>query len=244
MLIGFLAYETTPEGDTSNVEAKLATSLDLQPARVEACSDEQIVLQILGGETSLFEIIMRRHNQRLYRVAVSILRDWSEAEDVMQASYVRAYQHLAQFAGRAKFVTWLTRITVHEALGRLQQRTRVRSFDATIESASYNPEMVRSHTPDPEHQASFRELAQVLGRAVLSLPRKYRTVVLLRDLEERSTAETAARLEITEETVKIRLHRARAMLRQQIAARVRSNHFSKRQSGAGCASPHRSRWLV
>jgi RNA polymerase sigma-70 factor (ECF subfamily) len=193
----------------------------------EGWSDEQIVVQVLSGSTYLFEIIVRRHTQRLYRVALGILGDWSEAEDVMQASYVRAYQHLSQFAGRARFATWLTRITVHEALGRLQQRKRVRSFDAVVESGGFKNELFISRLPDPEYQASFFELTNVLQNAVLSLPGKYRKVLLMRDLEERSTAETAAQLAITEETVKIRLHRARAMLRRQFDVRLRKNGHSR-----------------
>jgi RNA polymerase sigma-70 factor (ECF subfamily) len=84
----------------------------------EPLSDEEVVARVLAGETAMFEIVMRRHNQRLYRVARAILRNDGEAEDVMQDAYVRAYEHLDQFAGRAKFSTWLTRIAVHEALAR------------------------------------------------------------------------------------------------------------------------------
>ena|SRR5438477_13001351 len=87
-------------------------------------SDEEVVRRVLDGETALFEIIMRRYNQRLYRIARAILRDDAEAEDVMQDAYVRAYAHLAQFAGRAQFATWLSRIAVHEALARVRRRQR------------------------------------------------------------------------------------------------------------------------
>src|ERR1044071_3724827 len=97
----------------------------------EALSDQEIVRRVLEGETALFELIMRRYNQRLYRVARAILRDDSEAEDVMQDAYVRAYQHLAQFAGRSRFATWLTRIAIHEALARSQRRRRTEQFDAS-----------------------------------------------------------------------------------------------------------------
>ena len=94
----------------------------VNPAEVatsqEPLSDEEVVARVLAGETGMFEIVMRRHNQRLYRVARAILRNDGEAEDVMQDAYVRAYEHLDQFAGRAKFSTWLTRIAVHEALAR------------------------------------------------------------------------------------------------------------------------------
>src|SRR3954462_3877282 len=91
-------------------------------ASAESWTDEEVVDRVLSGETALYEIIMRRYNQRLYRAARAILRDDTEAEDVLQDTYVRAYQHLDQFAGRAKFSTWLTRIAVHEALARVERR--------------------------------------------------------------------------------------------------------------------------
>src|SRR5215472_4680333 len=97
-------------------------------------SDEQIVDRVLSGETALYEILMRRYNQRLYRVARAILRDDAEAEDVMQDAYVRAYQHLADFEGRAKFSTWLTRIAVHEALARSRRLSRFQPLENSEES--------------------------------------------------------------------------------------------------------------
>ena len=96
--------------------------------------DEQIVERVLCGETALYEILMRRHNQRLYRVGVSILRNDTEAEDVMQEAYVRAYTHLRQFAGEAKFATWLTKIAVHEALARLRKRGRTEDIDLILDT--------------------------------------------------------------------------------------------------------------
>src|ERR1700746_2984116 len=91
----------------------------------EPLSDEDVVRRVLDGETALFEIIMRRYNQRLYRIARGILRDDAEAEDVMQDAYVRAYTHLGQFARRSQFSTWLTRIAIHEALARVRRRQRM-----------------------------------------------------------------------------------------------------------------------
>ena len=93
----------------------------LEKARIEGWTDEEVVGRVLSGEVELYEIIMRRYNQRLYRVVISILRDAAETEDVMQDAYVRAYEHLSQFEGRAAFSTWLTRIAVHEALARLKK---------------------------------------------------------------------------------------------------------------------------
>ena len=183
--------------------------------------------RVLGGETALFEIIMRRYNQRLYRVARSILRNDAEAEDVMQDAYVRAYQHLDQFAGRAKFATWLTRIAVHEALARVRRRSRVQELDAEPYGGNMDP--LSAKTPDPEQQASDRELLVLLQSAVLALPANYRSVLVLRDIEEMSTADTAEALELSEENVKVRLHRARALLRRELFARAgaqRGNAFS------------------
>src|SRR5262245_61690405 len=92
------------------------------PPLLDSLSDEEVVTRVVAGETTLFEILMRRHNERLYRAARAILRDDGEAEDVMQQAYVNAYTHLRQFDGRAKFATWLTKIAVYEALARARRR--------------------------------------------------------------------------------------------------------------------------
>jgi RNA polymerase sigma-70 factor (ECF subfamily) len=165
---------------------------------------------------------MRRYNQRLYRVARGILRNDSEAEDVMQAAYVRAYQHLDQFAGRAPFSTWLTRIAVHEALGRLRVRDRNLQLDDTQNDGEPYMNIVETSL-NPEQSASTAELGHLLEEAVLGLPEQYRAVVMLRDVEELSTAETAEALSLTEENVKVRLHRGRAMLRGWLFSRVGAN---------------------
>jgi RNA polymerase sigma-70 factor (ECF subfamily) len=198
----------------------MAASALLQQAKAECWTDEQVVARVLGGEAALFEIIMRRYNQRLYRVARSILRDDAEAEDVMQDAYVRAFQHLGQFAGRAKFSTWLTRIAVHEALARVQRRGRFEELNEQTYGGAMNAPA--SSTPGPEQQASDHELLALLQGAVLALPPSYRSVLMLRDIEEMSTAETAEALELSEENVKVRLHRARALLRREVFARVGS----------------------
>jgi RNA polymerase sigma-70 factor (ECF subfamily) len=196
----------------------MVTTALLQQAKAECWSDEEVVARVLAGETALFEIIMRRYNQRLYRVAYSILRHPAEAEDVMQDAYVRAYQHLDQFAGRARFSTWLTRIAVHEALARAQRRNRLQELDAEPYGGNMTP--LSSTTPDPEQQASDHEMVALLQSAVLALPPSYRSVLMLRDIEEMSTADTAEALELTEENVKVRLHRARALLRRELFARA------------------------
>ena len=191
----------------------------LEKAKPEACSDEEIVDRVRRGDTALYEIIMRRYNQRLYRVARAILRNNAEAEDVMQDAYVRAYQHLDQFAGRALFSTWLTRIAVHEALSRLRLRNRNQQLDDTGQDGEISMNMVET-SPDPEQSASRAELSHLLEEALLDLPEHYRTVVMLRDVEGMSTTETAMALDLTEENVKIRLHRGRALARGWIVERV------------------------
>lgn len=194
----------------------MASTALLQQAKQEEWSDEEVVRRVVDGETALYEILMRRHNQRLYRVARAILRDDAEAEDVMQDAYVRAYQNLASFEGRAKFLTWLTRIAVHEALTRSRRRLRLQPLDPVENSHGEIMEFAASSIRSPEHQAYDRELSAVLEKAVLNLTEEHRLVFMLRDVEGLSTEETAHCLNLTEENVKVRLHRARAGLRKRL----------------------------
>jgi RNA polymerase sigma-70 factor (ECF subfamily) len=176
-------------------------------------ADEAIVERVLAGDTALFELLMRRHNRRLYRVSRAILKNEAEAEDVIQDAFVRAFEHLGQFAGRARFSTWLTRIAVHEASARLRRRGR----QTDIEDAM---PMLASPGAGPEQRAADRELGRAIEAAVEALPSPFASVFMLREVEGLSTAETAACLEVAEETVKTRLHRARALLRNHLTARL------------------------
>jgi RNA polymerase sigma-70 factor (ECF subfamily) len=186
----------------------------------EPLSDEEVVRRVLDGETALFEIIMRRYNQRLYRIARGILRDDGEAEDVMQDAYVRAYTHLRQFAGRAQFSTWLSRIAIHEALARSKRRQRT---DQLGTDAWDGEDMnLLATSLNPEEQTSASELRSALEEAILAIPEQYRLVLMLRDVEQMSTAEAATALDLTEENVKVRLHRARALVRKELFARAGS----------------------
>jgi RNA polymerase sigma-70 factor (ECF subfamily) len=189
-------------------------------ASQEPLSDEEVVVRVLAGQTAMFEIIMRRHNQLLYRVARAILRNDGEAEDVMQDAYVRAYEHLDQFAGRAKFSTWLTRIAVHEALARMRRANRYQESEPMSERNEESLDRMASLEPNPEQLASNSEIRRLLEEAVEKLPDAYRTIFMLRDVEEMSTTDTANILEITEENVKVRLHRARALLREGLYTRA------------------------
>jgi RNA polymerase sigma-70 factor (ECF subfamily) len=184
----------------------------LEAARL---SDEELVRWVVNGEIALFELLMRRHNQRLYRAARAILRDDTEAEDVVQEAWIRGYQNLRQFEGRATFSTWVTRIAVHEALHGLRRRRDHEEMDA-MQPPKYEP---ASPKASPEVHAASAETQRLLEQAIDTLPDSYREVFVLRDVEEMSTIETAEALSISTENVKVRLHRARTLLRKEISAR-------------------------
>lgn len=173
--------------------------------------DAELVERILAGEKTLYEIVMRRYNQRLYRVSRAIVQDEQEAEDIVQETYTRAYLKLDQFAGAAKFSTWLTKIAVNEALARIRKRGR------ESPGASGN---LGSPQSDPEQQTLRREAQVMIEAAVDALPGSLRSVFMLRDIEEMNTVETAECLGLTVETVKIRLHRARRLLRKDLHGRL------------------------
>jgi RNA polymerase sigma-70 factor, ECF subfamily len=179
---------------------------------MESASDEAIVEQILAGEVHLYEVIVRRHSQRLFRIAMSVLRNDGDAEEVVQDAYVSAYQHLAQFAGRAKFITWLTRIALYKALARASARAREVALE---DEQGQEPSWLIHRGPTPEQSLSAAETASLLGNAIEALPDTYRRVLVMRDINEVDTETTARELNITETNVKVRLHRARTMLRRQ-----------------------------
>jgi RNA polymerase sigma-70 factor (ECF subfamily) len=179
-------------------------------------TDEELVRHVLDGQTALFEVLMRRHNERLYRTARAVLRDDAEAEDVMQQAYVNAYAHLDQFGEQAAFATWLTRIAVHEALSRLRKRQRIVASPVDIEEQP----MALPSSSDPERQAITREIGGLIEAAIEQLPDGSREVFVLRAVQGLSTADTAASLEISEDAVKTRFSRARAMLRRDLAERA------------------------
>jgi RNA polymerase sigma-70 factor, ECF subfamily len=197
----------------------MALTETIERAQLEQWSDDEIVRRVREGDLALFELLMRRHNQRVYRATRSILRDDAESEDAMQEAYVRAYEHLRQFEGRAQFSTWLTRIAVNEALKRLAARGRMETLDWGREDGEDETMAeLASQAPSPEANASRNELSGLLEDAVLALPAGYRAVLMLREIEGMSTADTAAALGLTEANVKVRLHRAHALLRSQLFA--------------------------
>lgn len=181
-------------------------------------SDEEVVAQVLRGHTALFEVLMRRHNERVYRAARAIVRDDREAEDVMQQAYVNAYAHLRQFNGHARFSTWLTRIAVNEALARVRRLRRYEPFDD--DSSNLEPMMPRSTANSPERQAFSGELRALLEAAIDGLPDGAREVFILREVEGLNTADVAQALGVSDDVVKTRLSRARAALRRDLLDRA------------------------
>ena len=193
---------------------------DTEPIRLPAVPDEELVSRIRTGDLRLFEELMRRYNQRLYRVARAIVKDEDEAEDVMQQAYIQAYLHLDQFSGRSQLATWLTRIAIREALGRRRKR-REDQWPAGRDEDRMLP-VNAPDSPDPERLAYAAEIRTLLESSIDALPDTYRLVFVCREVEGLSTSETADALELGEEAVKTRLHRARGMLRRELFARAGS----------------------
>jgi RNA polymerase sigma-70 factor, ECF subfamily len=181
-------------------------------------TDEDVVRQVLDGNSALFELLMRRYNERAYRAARAIVRDDAEAEDVMQQAYVNAYTHLREFRFTARFSTWLTRIVIHEALARLRRKGRFEPFDDQV--AVVEPFMMRQTPDNPERQAFNSELRGVLESSIDQLPQGLREVFMLRDVEGLSTSEVASVLGVSDDVVKTRLSRGRAALRELLLDRV------------------------
>ncbi|KIC95445.1 RNA polymerase sigma factor [Flavihumibacter solisilvae] len=179
-------------------------------------SDTEVITRILHGEKNLYAVIVRRYNQRLYRVGMSILNDDAEVEDSMQVAYIRAYENLEKFAFRSGFSTWITRILINECLLRLKKKGKtIMMNDDNMEYELQHWHAGDTHTPVTRVLQS--ELKAILEDAISRLPEIYRTVFVMREIEDMNVAETQECLEITEANVKVRLNRAKAMLRDSLA---------------------------
>ena len=179
-----------------------------------SADEADLVARARQGDAAAVRHIIRQHNQRLYRIARSIVRDDAEAEDVLQEAYVRAFQHLGRLEDPSAFAAWLSRIVIHES------KARLRRSRAGREIAAIHAGMKRMAAPDPEEQALARQLQTVLAAAIDALPLGYQTVFVLREVEGLDTKEVSAVLGIREQAVKTRLHRARAALRNDLHARI------------------------
>jgi RNA polymerase sigma-70 factor (ECF subfamily) len=195
-----------------------------RPLYPAASSDDvDLVRRAIARDGDAFRLIMQRYNQRLYRIARSILRNDGEAEDVVQEAYVRAFTHLDSFRGDSSLATWISRITINEALGRLRKQRPTVDI-ATFESQRTPAEIIQfpltSKADDPERTMAQRQLLQLVEQATDNLPEVYRVVFITRVIEGMSVEDTAELLGLRPETVKTRLHRARKMVREQLDKQI------------------------
>jgi len=181
-------------------------------------TDEELVGQVLGGDKKAFETLIRRHNQRLFRTGMALLKNETDVEDAMQTAYINAYLNLSKFEGRSAFSTWLTRILLNQCYEQQRQSALARS---TVGSAD---NLITMATPDRE--LGNKELTRLLEKAVEQLPEKYRLVFVLREVEELSVRETSEVLDIEASNVKTRLNRAKNMLREHLKGYMKENVYA------------------
>ena len=199
-----------------------------------------LIALILSGEKNLFHDLIRPYERRIFLTALAILRNAEEAEDAVQETMLKAYRNLQSFRGEAKFSTWLTSIALNEARGRLRkfERHATVSMDEGREEgdADCDPFLLRDWREIPSETLERKDVAELLQKAVEELPEIYRTVFVLRDMEEASIEETALALGLQAGAVKVRLHRARMMLQRRLAPALqmtvpprRGNRFTLRR---------------
>jgi len=180
--------------------------------------DSELIARILQGEKNLYALIVRRYNQRLYRVGMSILNDDTEVEDAMQVAYVNAWENLGKFKFRSSFSTWLTRIMINESL----LRTKKRKHFLEMKEDTINQYQQSMSQQNALSKLVNADLKRKLEEAIHKLPEKYRTVFILREIENMSVSETKECLAISEMNVKVRLNRAKSMLRNTLSELYRS----------------------
>jgi RNA polymerase sigma-70 factor (ECF subfamily) len=186
--------------------------------------DAELAVRVSRRDVAAFEALMRQHNGRLFRVARAILRDDAEAEDAVQEAYLEAYRHIGEFRGRARLSTWLTRIVINESLMRLRRQKRSRvvvPFDASDRVGDplddSEAALADDRSEPPPVSVLRAEIRRILERRIDELPVAFRAVFVMREVEEMSVLETAECLGIPESTVRTRLFRARALLRESLA---------------------------
>jgi len=182
--------------------------------------DHALVAEAKAGSYEAFEELVSRYENKIYRLGVNITGNSEDAEDVLQEAFLKAFQHLAEFREDSRFYTWLVRIAVNEALMKLRRIRSNRTVpleDEIGEDGDPIPRELADWKPNPEQVFAQEEIESILREAAQKLPASYRTVFLLRDMEELSTAEAASVLGLTEGTVKARLFRARLMLREELS---------------------------
>jgi len=191
-----------------------------------AVGETKLVERAKSGDQSAFCTIMEQHNRRLYRLARAVMKDDTEAEDVVQETYLRAFSNFAQFRGESSLTTWLTRIALNEALGRKRKQRTTVTLESVETAQDASAQIIQfpamSTETDPERSAAQREIRKLLERAMDALPEAFRLVFVMRDVEDMSIEETATHLGIRPATVKTRLHRARRLLRQSLDGQLAS----------------------
>jgi RNA polymerase sigma-70 factor (ECF subfamily) len=195
----------------------MSSPIQSVPVDYAALDDHALVALVRGGRRDAFRQIMQRCNQRLFRIARSVIGEDSEAEDVVQESYLRAYRKLDSFRGDSSLLTWLTSIVLNEARGRLRKRHHMVGLEqidaAPMENDRIIPFPSKFGSEDPVAAAARAQIRHLLEHAIDKLPEAFRTVYVMREIEECTVEETASQLGIKPETVKTRLHRARRQLR-------------------------------
>lgn len=201
----------------------------MQPAAInlqtQQLSDLEIVQYVLAGDDTAFELLMRRYNRKLFRTARSILKDDAEAEDALQESYILAYRGLGKFRGEAALSTWLTRIVVNESIARSRKTARRAEvvqlgIEPNHEQEASEGSMNEARVEQPDQTALRVEACRLLERKIDDLPNSFRTVFMLRALEEMTVEETAHCLDIPEATVRTRYFRARGLLREALSREI------------------------
>jgi len=191
------------------------------------------IRRILSGEKHLFHELIRPCERSIYFLVYSLLKNEAEAEDVAQETVIKVYQNLGKFRGESQFRTWVLSIARNEGLARLRKigNRREDSLDAESDdqTGDYTPAILTSWREVPVEALEQKELGAIMRTAIEGLPEIYRNVVLLRDIEEMDIRETAAALGITEASVKVRLHRARALLQRVLAPQLKGFAPAKRR---------------
>jgi RNA polymerase sigma-70 factor (ECF subfamily) len=180
--------------------------------------DEQIIKSILNGNKNDYELLMRRYNERLYRMGIYIIKNEEETEDAMQETYIKAYQQLDKFKGQSQFSTWLSRIMINESLAKIKKKKHLAEYSETEDDSqdqTVQPAMA-FNSETPEKELLQKELHNILEDAIRLLPQKYQTVFMMREIEKMSINETAECLKITNENVKVRLHRAKELIKDNL----------------------------
>jgi RNA polymerase sigma-70 factor, ECF subfamily len=183
-------------------------------------SDEDIVASMQAGDSAGYETLVRRYDRFLHYMTLRVVHDDADAEDLVQEAHLKAFAHLGQFAGRSSFATWLTTIAIHGAFSHVRRTPHRLARSGAITTLEESEKWLATDALDPEQQLLDQEARQALRAAVAALPQNYRAVVILREMKELTTGATARRLGISPQSVKMRLHRAKAMLRMDLARRL------------------------